>query len=67
MGQGSVFMLRECAESISRIKLPLRTYFYKNLRKKNFGSKKHCYLAGKKATSSKSINRACYKTLKTTV
>ena len=51
-GQGSVFMLRECAESISRIKLPLRTYFYKNLRKKNFGSKKHCYLAGKKATSS---------------
>ena len=29
-------MLRECAESISRIKLPLGTYCYKNFQKKFF-------------------------------
>ena len=28
-GQGSVFMLRECAESISRIKLPLEGHLLK--------------------------------------
>src|SRR3569623_1256665 len=29
-------MLRECAESISRIKLPLRAYFLQKVSKKNF-------------------------------
>src|SRR3954470_12723725 len=35
-GQGSVFMLRECAESISRIKLPLGIYFLEKFSKNFF-------------------------------
>ena len=35
-GQGNVFMLRECAESISRIKLLLGMYFLQKFSKKIF-------------------------------
>jgi hypothetical protein len=40
-GQGSVFMLRECAESISPIKLPLRMYFLQKFSKKFFRRSGH--------------------------
>src|SRR6185437_9214170 len=39
-GQGSVFMLRECAESISRIKLPLRTYFLQKFSKEKLRTRR---------------------------
>ena len=35
-GQGSVFKVRECAQSISRIKLPLEMYFLQKFSKKIF-------------------------------
>src|SRR5205085_2710866 len=35
-GQRSIFMFRECAESISRIKLPLETHFLQKFSKKFF-------------------------------
>ena len=43
-GQGRVFMLRECAESISRIKLPLGMYFLQKFKKKFFRrTGRNCY------------------------
>ena len=35
-GQGSIFMLRECAQSIFRLEISLKSWFLEENQKKNF-------------------------------